>query len=645
MQSTVTTSTNLKLSLVQSKLPKLIARVVAALLIPLAALVTTEWIHRGSLLTATFLTQLTEHWPAYMLAWVFLLLLYTALALLTGWRNLATAVVGVIGHIPAAITYFKLQLRGEPFLPWDIPQFNEASNVVGKANLEMTLSMACTLVLFLALIVATTFLGEKKPRPSLKQQLKRIGAGAVFAVLLIVQVFGVYLQPAATTYFGIIPDMWMQNRFYANYGVVSGFLTNLQALHISKPDDYSEESIAELKAQIEKNRLTSPLFPQSYAATATTKVKQPNIIYIMSEAFWDVTELEGIVYDREITPTLDYLREHAAMGRSYSPSFGGGTCDVEFEALTGFSMEHLPAGSKPYQQHVTHNMFSLPNYLKEQGYNTLAIHGYYRKYWSRDKAYPNLGIDRFIAAEDFVNPERKRSYYWRGGLISDAEMSRRIIEEFENRDKNSPVFIHAVTMQNHSSYNEKNYPEEELVSILEAPADISAATLSQLRDYATGIHQADAMLGSLIEYFSQVDEPTILVFWGDHYNMVGKGYELFEKTGYIEKGDTKSPMLHGTPLVIWSNYSDQAVDLGTIGAYNITPVMMDLYGLSKPLYFDYLLQGLSQYRARTGGVTVGLDGSFSQDLTEEQQQWFNSHWMLQYDLMFGEEYLRQTSAD
>ena len=30
---------------------------------------------------------------------------------------------------------------------------------------------------------------------------------------------------------------------------------------------------------------------------------------------------------------------------------------------------------------------------------------------------------------------------------------------------------------------------------------------------------ADAMLGKLTEYFSQVDEPVILVFWGDHYNL------------------------------------------------------------------------------------------------------------------------------
>lgn len=613
-------------------------RIAAALLISLTALITTEWIHRDTLLDQTFFAQVEEYFPSYLLAWLFFFLLYAAVSLLTGWRNLATAVVGLSGHIPAAITYFKLQLRGEPFFPWDIPQFMEASNVVGKADLELRPSMAWTLAIFLALIVATTFLGGQAKQV----RLKRIGAGALFTSLLAAQVFGIYLQPSATTYLNIIPDMWMQNRFYANYGVVSGFLTNLQTLHISKPVGYNQESLALIRDNIQKINRTLPLYPQSYGATAATVEKQPNIIYVMCEAFWDVTELEGIVFDQEITPTLDYLREHGAVGRSYSPSFGGGTCDVEFEALTGYSMEHLPAGSKPYQQHVTHPMFALPSYLKEQGYNTLAIHGYYRKYWNRDKAYPHLGIDRFISAENFVNPERKRSFYWKGGLISDAEMGAEIIEQFEQRDESKPMFLHAVTMQNHSSYNEKNYPAEELVSILEAPEGLSAETRSQLRDFATGIQQADAMMGSLIQYFSKVEEPTILVFWGDHYNTVGKGYELYEKTGYIAKGDTKSPLLHGTPLAIWSNYSDQAADLGTIAAYNISPVMMELYGLKKPPLFEFLLEGMSLYRARTRGVTILPDGSYSEEMTQPQQQWFDYHWLLQYDLMFGEGYLGKT---
>ena len=31
-------------------------------------------------------------------------------------------------------------------------------------------------------------------------------------------------------------------------------------------------------------------------------------------------------------------------------------------------------------------MFSLPNYLKTQGYQTAAVHCFWAKYWSRDTA-------------------------------------------------------------------------------------------------------------------------------------------------------------------------------------------------------------------------------------------------------------------
>ena len=111
-------------------------------------------------------------------------------------------------------------------------------------------------------------------------------------------------------------------------------------------------------------------------------MKQPNIIFVMNESFWDVAELEeyGVEFDQEVTPNLHRLMESAAYGKAYSPSFGGGTCDVEFEALTGYSMEFLPGGCKPFQQHVTRPMFSIASYLKEQGYATQAIHCYYAKF-------------------------------------------------------------------------------------------------------------------------------------------------------------------------------------------------------------------------------------------------------------------------
>ena len=136
-----------------------------------------------------------------------------------------------------------------------------------------------------------------------------------------------------------------------------------------------------------------------------------------------------------------------------------------------------------------------------------------------------------------------------------------------------------------------------------------------------------------------MDEPTILVFWGDHYNPIGSGYEVYTATGYASGADSESPELHQMPLLIWSNYWQGKVDLGTVAAYQISPVLMELYGLEEPPMFRYLANQLSAYRSRTLGVTILPDGTATDaDLTGEQEQWFRNHWLLQYDLMFGEEY-------
>lgn len=599
----------------------------------LAALLCGEWIHRGALDLDFWQGSLLAHLPAYLLAWAFLLGIYALTDGLSRLPALAVGVTGLAGCLPAAITFYKLKLRGEPFFPWDLSQAGEAAEVLGKSGLKPQLSLLVSLLLFAGLIAAACFVRREPWR--WKARVLRILAPAAGLCLLI---FGVYLRPAVTQALGIRPDMWMQNRYYRTYGVITGFLTNLQALDIAGPEGYSPEAALALAQQAEENR-TAPRYAESYRAKGDGAVTRPDIIFVMDESFWDASELEGVVFSEELTPNLHRLAENAAYGHAYSPSFGGGTCDVEFEALTGFSVEFLPGGCKPYQQHVTHDMFSLPNYLKEKGYQTAAVHGYYKRFWSRSTAYPNLGIDRFIGLEDMQNPEKRRGVYWKGGLVTDAEMARQIIAAYENRDESRPIFLHAVTMQNHTSYNRRNYPEEELVGILEAPAGMSYAARGALQDFATGVRDADRMLGVLTDFFSGVARPVILVFWGDHYNPIGSGYEVYTATGYAS-ADSQDPRLHGVPLLIWSNYWQGKVGLGTIGTYEISPVMMELYGLETPAFFEYLLQQMAVYRSRCQGVTVLPDGRAGEaELTEEQQAWFDGHWMMQYDMMFGEEAL------
>lgn len=608
----------------------------AGLLFPSILFWGMEWLHRGTLFSDEFWNErLLPHPEAFILAWLFVLGVYTVISQIFGRHWPAVLILGIIAYGAGTVTYFKLEMRGEPLLPWDFQQLGDFMGVADNVKLSVQPHMIVVALIFLlclglSIIMPSSYRGMKR-----RGLIVRLILAIVGAVMSLGIFFGIYMSKEVCASFHIYEDMWMQDRYYRNYSIVTGFLTNLRVMQFEAPENYSQEAVYERLDQVEKDLSNEPMYEDSYAAEhEKDAVQTPNIIYVMNESFWDVSRLEGIAFDRDLTPNLKRLAQQGASGYVYSPSFGGGTCDVEFEVLTGFSLEHLPAGSKPYQQYVTDATPSLAQFLKGQGYSTVAIHGYYERMWSRNTAYPRLGLDDFISIEDMSDPDKRR------GFVSDMEMTQQIIEQYESRKENGPVFIHAVTMQNHTTYDESKYPQDELVNVLEHPG-LSKKTLSPLRDFATGVYEADAALGALTDYFSQVEEPTIIVFWGDHFNPFGDGYEIYEKTGYIEKGDTSSPALHQTDLLIWSNYSDTHTDLGTIAAYEVSPVMTELYGLERPIYFDYLLQQMSVYRARTRGVTVEANGSFSETMTEEQQQWYNDHWLLQYDQMFGKNFTAQ----
>ena len=609
----------------------------------LIVLLLTEWIARGTLNADVFAQYIFPHAEAYLLAWALLFLIWLSIDWLTRFAPLAMLLTAVLGCAPAAVNFYTLQLRGEPFLPWDLMQVSEAAGVASAAGIHIQTSMIVSLVLAALLTVGSFFLYRGRQK---LPWVKRLGGFAASAAVTCGMLFGVFLQPTVTQAIGIQPDAWMQDRYYRYYGVITSFLTNLTNLEITKPETYSEEAVNAILDDVEAGEkyTTKPLYPESYGATtpADEVEKQPTIIYVMDESYWDVSELEehGFVFDTDVSANLHALQQTSASGRAYSPSFGGGTCDVEFEALTGYSVSYLPNGSKPYQQHVTKPMFALPNYLKTQGYQTAALHCFWAKYWSRDTAYPNLGFDDFISLEDMHHVQKVRKHYWTSGLVTDDTMADQIIQQYETMkaDSDAPVFLHAVTMQNHTNYNRDNYPDDERVKVIAHPVGIKPSTIGALEDFATGIRDADAMLGKLTAYFAQVEEPVILVFWGDHYNPIDSNYDIFTASGYAS-GESSDPRLHQTTLLMWSNYTDQPVDFGTIAAYDISPVMMNLYGLKQPIYFQYLNRQLqAAYRANTRGIVMNRDGSTTRTPTSLQEQWSEKHWLLQYDLMFGKGY-------
>ena len=151
---------------------------------------------------------------------------------------------------------------------------------------------------------------------------------------------------------------------------------------------------------------------------------------------------------------------------------------------------------------------------------------------------------------------------------------------------------------------------------------------------------ADAKKGTLIvlEGLDGSGKATQAKLLAQHLKEAGKNVQEITFPDYASDSSA-DPRLHQTTLLMWSNYSDRAVDLGTIAAYDISPVMMELFGLRQPLYFQFLGRQLrSAYRANTRGTIMEKDGTTSNELTPLQQKWSDEHWLLQYDLMFGKGY-------
>ena len=134
--------------------PLLALRMVFPLAASLIVLLLGEGIARGSLSADVFASFIFPHIGAYLLDWVF------------RCPPLSTLGMAVLGCAPCAVNFYTLQLRGEPFLPWDLTQVSEAAGVASAAGLKIQPSMVVTIIVVLVLMAGSFFLyrGRHKQR-------------------------------------------------------------------------------------------------------------------------------------------------------------------------------------------------------------------------------------------------------------------------------------------------------------------------------------------------------------------------------------------------------------------------------------------------------------------------------------------------
>lgn len=385
------------------------------------------------------------------------------------------------------------------------------------------------------------------------------GEGAlVFALVFLARADALVYTPLGVPLSTGISQSFVNARCLTPLGLWRGLL--FQDTGVER---YDSESAAEVQEQID-----ALLEEQEEPAAAEV---QPNVILILSESFFDVTRLPGVTFESDPLAEFHALQAQSVSGVFHTRSLGYGTCNIELEILTGLNNRFLPYGtelntSDPSDLAV---LPTVPQLFQQAGYYTSFLHVYYDSIYHREELFSSLGFDDMFFIEDIptLDPEcDPDTNYWpyldsqRSGYdyYSDQYLSQLLIDQYEARQGRGPVFLYGVSMENHAPYTADKYTSYDYPFTTEAA--LSQEGTDALNAYVQGVSDTSESLKILTDYFSQVDEPTILVFYGDHRPGLGldSGNSVYNELGMYEgnifsAGVETMAELYSTDYLIWSN--------------------------------------------------------------------------------------------
>ncbi|GAE35781.1 LTA synthase family protein [Halalkalibacter akibai] len=513
----------------------------------------------------------------------------------------------------------KLQFLGEPLYPSDFTQIAHFTDVLKMVSGYISPQ----LMIYSLLAVLITIFAYKQLQEVKITLLSRV----VVSSLAFYMVFAFTFHPSSFMK-KVVEDnnvniiQWNQLKNYQKNGFVFGYLSNLNHETFEKPANYNRKKIQEIALSILADGGSTP------ASFSDKGYKRPNIIFLMNETFWDPTKLDVSFSEDPMPHVRNYMNEHTS-GSVLTPSFGGQTANVEYEALTGFSMSTLQSGAVPYQQLIDKksSVPSLASMLKTKGYKTIALHPYNKAFYKRARVYKAFGFDDFISIEEMKHKEISGSY------ISDESVTDEIVMLLE--ESKQPLFVHAVTMQNHFPYRTERY-DENTIEVSGLENDLK----SEVEIYAEGIKQADAATNKLIEFVSTLEEPTVIVFWGDHLPILGQNKAVFKELNYgdILKEEEDYRSFHETPLFMYSNVDTERKDLNSISPAFIGPTLFEIMNMDLPPYYQFLAKLKGEIAGLAATTKIDPEGKEILKLTEKQEELLKQYEMLQYDLLVGKQY-------
>lgn len=548
-------------------------------------------------------------WMNVALFWFSALFLFG----LTGRVSRALGIQTVFCIIYGLANYFVLEFRGAPIQPWDILSIGTAASVADNYEYKLDKDALTALIGLLVLLVMEFSLRAGFPRSGKKRRvwIARTALCLVTGLLCFGYTKMLHNEDFVQKKLRLYDKLFTPTTIQFKNGTVTAFLMELQYMSVEKPAGYSEDSAKEALASYE---------------TADVPERTPNIIVIMNEAFSDPAVLGQFSTNEDYMPFVHSLldgAEDTVSGLLNVSVKGGNTANTEFEYLTGSSMAFLPYGSIPYQQYIKDETPSMASWLSDFGYRTVAMHPYRAAGWDRNKVYPLMGFDEMYFEEFYEDSALVRKY------VSDEADYEKLIRIYEQKEPGEPLFLFNVTMQNHSSYNDwadyDNFTPDITADGIDS--DVLSAYLSLMK-------LSDQAIEELVQYFSEEEEDTVIVFFGDHQptdSVINPILKLNGTTSSALSPEEEAGR-YQVPFFIWANYDIEEESGLNISANYLASRTLDAAGLPKPGYFSFLTELEKQVPVISANHVSLSDGTFS--AADEQDGLLNEYRTFQYYQLF-----------
>lgn len=373
---------------------------------------------------------------------------------------------------------------------------------------------------------------------------------------------------------------------YENYGFVYGFSSSVVDRGMSKPKDYSKETITEIADSVKTEE------------TSRSKDDMPNIVVVLLESFIDPSEINFLETSEDPIPNFHELEKNYSSGHMTVPVVGAGTANTEFEVLTGMGLQFFGTGEYPYKTVLKQvdNCESIASDLSKLGYGTHVVHNNGGNFYSRANAFKMMGFDTFTSKE-LMNITK---YTPLGSWPTDDILIDETLKAMDATPDQQDL-VYTITVQAHGDYPTEKIIENPEITV--SGAETEAAN-NQWEYYINEIHEVDKFIGNLKDALAQRDEDTILVLWGDHLPTLG-----------LEESDMATGNIFKTKYVTWNNF-DLPKEDADVTSYQLLADLTDKLDIHEGTMFRF--------------------HQSQQD--SESETYIQDFEQLQYDILYGKRY-------